>query len=97
MGGNPALEPASDGQRFLLANRLQSVSPVPITVVLNWQAGLKNKTEPREYRSDGMRQTFRLGSRLLIMWLKSINFVNGLITALPTSELCRSAYQRRPR
>jgi hypothetical protein len=38
MGGNPALEPASDGQRFLLANRLQSVSPV---VVLNWQAGLK--------------------------------------------------------
>jgi hypothetical protein len=41
MGGNPALEPASDGQRFLLANRLQSVSPVPITVVLNWQAGLK--------------------------------------------------------
>ena len=39
--GPQPLEPAADGQRFLLSIRLQSVSTVPITVVLNWQAGLK--------------------------------------------------------
>jgi len=39
--GTQPLEPDADGQRFLLSIRLQSVSTVPITVVLNWQVGLK--------------------------------------------------------
>ena len=41
VGGNQPFEPAADGQHFLLAIRPQSVSNAPITVMLNWQAGLK--------------------------------------------------------
>ena len=33
--------PAADGQRFLVNRLAADVPPLPITVVLNWQAGLK--------------------------------------------------------
>jgi hypothetical protein len=35
-----AYQPASDGQRFLVTTPIGGTAP-PITVVLNWQAGLK--------------------------------------------------------
>ena len=33
--------PSRDGQRFLINTQIADAAPVPITVVLNWQAGLK--------------------------------------------------------
>ena len=33
--------PSGNGQRFLIARRLDETSGVPMTVVLNWQAGIK--------------------------------------------------------
>ncbi len=33
-------QPAADGQRFLVLSNARSASPL-ITVVLNWQAGIK--------------------------------------------------------
>ena len=36
-----AYAPSGDGQRFLIARRLDETTAVPITVVLNWQAGIK--------------------------------------------------------
>ena len=36
-----SLDAAADGQKFLIGIRSPSVSDAPITVVLNWQAGLK--------------------------------------------------------
>ena len=33
--------PSRDGQRFLINTQAADPAPVPITVVLNWQAGLK--------------------------------------------------------
>jgi hypothetical protein len=33
--------PAADGQRFLVNTLVQDAMPSPITVVLNWAAGLK--------------------------------------------------------
>jgi Tol biopolymer transport system component/predicted Ser/Thr protein kinase len=41
MGANGAIEPAADGQRFLITTRSNVVSNAPITVVLNWQAMLR--------------------------------------------------------
>ena len=39
--GRRVYAPSGDGQRFLIARRLDETSGVPITVVLNWQAGIK--------------------------------------------------------
>lgn len=33
--------PSRDGQRFLVNTQISDPSPTPITVVLNWTAGLK--------------------------------------------------------
>jgi len=40
MAGRWAYQPAADGQRFLVLSNARSASPL-ITVVLNWQAGLR--------------------------------------------------------
>jgi hypothetical protein len=36
-----AYDVSADGQRFLIRNRVREPSRSPITVVLNWTAGLK--------------------------------------------------------
>jgi hypothetical protein len=40
VAGRWAYQPAADGQRFLVLSNARSASPL-ITVVLNWQAGLR--------------------------------------------------------
>jgi hypothetical protein len=40
VAGRWAYQPAADGQRFLVLSNARSASP-QITVVLNWQAGLR--------------------------------------------------------
>jgi hypothetical protein len=32
---------SADGQRFLINARVENVTPTPITIVVNWTAGLK--------------------------------------------------------
>jgi len=39
--GRFAYQPTADGQRFLVLANTGSSAPPPITVTLNWQAGLK--------------------------------------------------------
>jgi hypothetical protein len=41
VGGAPAYDVTRDGQRFLAVTPLEETSPSPLTVVLNWTAGLK--------------------------------------------------------
>ncbi|HEY2919512.1 MAG TPA: hypothetical protein VGK77_11020, partial [Candidatus Binatia bacterium] len=41
VGGAPAYDTTRDGQRFLAVTPLEETSPSPLTVVLNWTAGLK--------------------------------------------------------
>ncbi len=33
----------ADGQRFIVNTRLENVAPTPLTVVLNWPAGLRSE------------------------------------------------------
>jgi hypothetical protein len=37
-----AYAPSGDGRRFLITRPMDEATAVPITVVLNWQAGIKN-------------------------------------------------------
>ncbi len=41
LAGRFAYQPAADGQRFLVLANVAGTAAPPITVVLNWQAGLK--------------------------------------------------------
>jgi hypothetical protein len=41
LAGRFTYQPTADGQRFLVLANTGGTAPPPITVVLNWQAGLR--------------------------------------------------------
>ena len=43
LNGAQSYDVSADGQRFLIASQAPNTVDAPITVVLNWWAGLKNK------------------------------------------------------
>ena len=40
VAGNQSYDIASDGQRFVVLQPIEDAKPSPLTVVINWQAGL---------------------------------------------------------